>query len=451
MRVLLITYHFPPDAAIGGVRPYQFARLLAEHDIETWVLTVKPQFAEQRDDRLLIEGLPAARVVRTTVYPTRRERLIKLAAGLKARLRGKFKPAPGNHQVASSGAQYTLPPPTTSWSQRWLMAWIFFPDRFAGWYRPALSAAEKLLRQMPFDAIVSTSPPRVTHFLAYQLALRHNLPWVMDLRDPWYKDTDAVESKTIDDLYQWLFIKYAGQADAIVMNTERLRQHIIHNVPAIAAKAITIPNGASVQPRVPTAAPAPRQFHIGHYGSVYSSRSAEAFLCGLRLWLNRSGVKSTDVAVRFMGPEFSATPQQIERLNLQSLVSLCPPISRNQVTELMREDYILLLLANDQPLQIPGKLYEYLAAGRRVLASTETDGATADLLRAAPGCAIVQSADDVAGALEKYWQEYQQGSSAEVDYGALLGECSYERRTASLAQVIKDVTSKRASAPRELS
>ncbi|MBV9468775.1 MAG: glycosyltransferase [Abitibacteriaceae bacterium] len=444
MRVLLISYHFPPDAAIGAVRPYQFARLLPEHGIETWVLTVQPQFAELRDDRLTTDDIPADHIVRTAVYPTKRRRLIKLAAALKTKLKGGSAnhsngAAPAISKNGASGGASAID--QIPWRQRWFMSWVFFPDNLAGWYKPAHEAAEKMLRQTKFDAIISTSPPRVAHFLAYDLSLRYKLPWIMDLRDPWFKDIDEVHSKTLDDLYHRLFLRYSSQADAVVMNTERLREYMVKTVPSIANKAVTIPNGAKLKPRAnKPALDKPAQFRVGHYGSVYSTRSAQAFLEGLRLWLDRSKINPAEVAVRFMGPEFGSTPYHVERLKLESIVTLCPPVSRDRVTELMREDYILLLLANDQPLQIPGKLYEYLAVERRILASTEADGASADLIRGRPGCSIVQTAEDMANALTQYWQEYEQGSSAEIDYGDLLRECSYERRVESLAKVIESVT-----------
>ena len=62
MRILIISYYFPKDAAIGAVRPYQFARLLPQHGITPWVLTVEPGFAEAWDERFIIEGVPEERI-----------------------------------------------------------------------------------------------------------------------------------------------------------------------------------------------------------------------------------------------------------------------------------------------------------------------------------------------------------------------------------------------------
>src|SRR3982751_6947417 len=86
MRILLISYYFPKDAAIGAVRPYQFARLLPGHGIETWVLTVRPEFAETWDEGFVVEGVPPERIIRTDVGTTRRTRLLKRLSQLKSSL-----------------------------------------------------------------------------------------------------------------------------------------------------------------------------------------------------------------------------------------------------------------------------------------------------------------------------------------------------------------------------
>jgi hypothetical protein len=57
---------------------------------------------------------------------------------------------------------------------------------------------------------------------------------------------------------------------------------------------------------------------------------------------------------------------------------------------------LLLLLAQEQPLQVPNKLYEYLATGVPILAIADHDGETADMLRQVGGHYVLPP-DDLAG------------------------------------------------------
>ena len=69
-RVLIVAYHFPPDAEVGAVRPYQIARYLPEFGIEPWVLTVEPAYAERPDAGVVANGVPEDRIIRTSVDTT---------------------------------------------------------------------------------------------------------------------------------------------------------------------------------------------------------------------------------------------------------------------------------------------------------------------------------------------------------------------------------------------
>jgi glycosyltransferase involved in cell wall biosynthesis len=442
MRILLISYYFPKDAAIGAVRPYQFARLLPAHGITPWVLTVQPEFAETWDERFTIEGVPPERIIRTKVGTTRRTRLIKKLSQLKNRLGRSSSEAKAAEHESEEQVQ---PAQSTGWleatpARRLLLSWLRFPDELAGWYTSALYAAEEAHKEFHFDAIVSTSPPRVAHLIARKLAERHGLRWVMDLRDPWYDEWNpgAPQSKALKAQYRKLFDKCATRADVVVLNTERLREYIIQRTPTLADKTIAIPNGCVLSSSgAPSPGAFPDRFSIGHYGNVYDQRSPEVFLRGLRLWLDTNAEAARTTFVHFVGQEFGNTLEHINALKLESFVTLSPPVPRNQVQDLMRTDYLLLLIANGQPVQIPGKLYEYLSARRRILTTTEHDSATADLLKDAPHCPIAETAAEVAASLQSLWTDYTQRLSPDVDHSKLLDECSYERRTERLAQALK--------------
>jgi hypothetical protein len=444
MRILIISYYFPKDAAIGAVRPYQFARLLPQHGITPWVLTVEQEFAETWDERFVIEGVPQERIIRTSVGSTRRTRLIKRLSQLKSRL-SRSRGEAGAEEAGQESQGEFQPAQTSGWleatpGRRLLLSWLRFPDELAGWYAPALKAAEEAHKQFNFDAIISTSPPRVVHLIARKLTMRHGLRWVMDLRDPWYDEWNpgAPQSNFLKTQYRKLFNKCASRADVVVLNTERLRQHVIQHTPELADKSLAIPNGCSL--RASIASPSsmfPDRFSIGHYGNVYDQRSPEVFLRGLRLWLDENSEAAQATSVHFIGQEFGNTLEHINALKLEDFVTLSPPVPRNQVLDLMRSDYLLLLIANGQPVQIPGKLYEYLSAGRRIITTTEHDSATADLLNGAPHCPIAETAEEVAASLQSQWTEYTQRLSPDVDHSRLLDECSYERRTERLAQALK--------------
>src|SRR5579872_4572941 len=229
MRVLFITYHFPPDAAIGGVRPYQFARLLPECGIEPWILTVQPQFAEKHDHAFLPNGIPPEHILRTSLNSHWSARLAHLPGSVTGALRqGPARPdasSAGARSLFRPSAQRSVARSSEGWKAQ-LLSWLSFPDARMGWLQPGLQAANQAMRQVGFDALYSTSPPRIAHLIARRLAREHHLPWIMDLRDPWYGEWEAGmrNSELQRRLHERLFEQCAAQAGAIVLNTEALRE-----------------------------------------------------------------------------------------------------------------------------------------------------------------------------------------------------------------------------------
>src|SRR5215468_8606946 len=131
MRVLFIAYHFPPDAAIGAVRPYQFSRLLSGYGIESWILTVEPRFAESWDDNLRVEGIPEERILRTKVEKTKRRGVIEKLSIVRSGVRSAFALGGAGAAVWESPIADALPFQTTAFKRR-LDSWLTYPDRLAG-------------------------------------------------------------------------------------------------------------------------------------------------------------------------------------------------------------------------------------------------------------------------------------------------------------------------------
>jgi len=437
LRVLLVTYHFPPDAEIGSVRPFRLAKDLPEFGIEPWVLTVRPDFTEVPERGFEPEGVPEGRILRTEVATTHRDVVLDLWRRMSGIESGVGDPTAGAYSSPRPGGRRSA-------ARERILAWLAFPDLRIGWYRPALRAGEELVARLSFDLIVSTSPPIVAHLVAARLAARHRLPWIMDFRDPWHMDGFVRLKSTLMRMLQHeLFRRTARHASAVVANTPALLRHLEDRLPAPRARTVCIPNGFETNMVQGAAASEfPVDFSVGYLGSMVGQRSSLRFLQGLRLWLDR-GADEGRVRVRYVGSGFAEEERAVLALRLGGVVSFAPRVPRREALELMAQQWVLLLLANDQPLQVPGKAYEYLATGRRVLALTERQGATSDLLRGVPGCEVAESAEEVVEALERLFQDYVNRAPGRLDRRSFLAENSYERRAEAFASLFRALTSSR--------
>ncbi len=182
----------------------------------------------------------------------------------------------------------------------------------------------------------------------------------------------------------------ARQADAIVCAADAIAEETRGFEPR--GRVLTIANGSDFDDFAGLEHHASDRFRITHTGSFFGKRSPRPFLEALA----RSGLE--DVVARFVGDFRSADREWAEELGLGDRLELIPYVPRRRSLELQRDSEALLLLIPEAAGRgkgvLSGKVFEYLAAERPVLAVVPPDGAAAGLIRET-GAGVVAPPEDV--------------------------------------------------------
>ncbi len=151
------------------------------------------------------------------------------------------------------------------------------------------------------------------------------------------------------------------------------------------------------------------RFRITHAGSFFGRRDPRPFIQALA----DSGL---DVRARFVGDFRPADREWAETLSLGDRLELLPFVPRRTSLELQRDSEALLLLIPEADGRgkgvLSGKVFEYLAAERPILAAVPPDGAAAALIRES-GAGVVAPPDDpeaLAGALRELHGRWASGT-----------------------------------------
>jgi glycosyltransferase involved in cell wall biosynthesis len=241
---------------------------------------------------------------------------------------------------------------------------------------------------------VTTSPPNSINLIGAAVKKATGVKWIADLRDPLVADADnpveRLPARAKENVQRVVARLVASQADAIVTAWDGIADEIGAYGPK--AAITVIPNGADYDDFEGLDYNPADQFRITHAGSFFGKRNPRPFLTALQ----ESGLEN--VVARFVGELTARDREWAETLGLGERLELLPFGSRRRSLAYQRDSEALLLLLPEAgergPPVLPGKLFEYLAAERPILAAVPPAGAAANLIREAEA-GIVVAPDDI--------------------------------------------------------
>ena len=407
-HALFVAFHFPPEASSSGVlRTLKYTRYLGGHGWRVTVLTLDRQAYDVQDASLEQQIPPDVRVVRTPFLDVKRTLSI----------RGVY---PGSVAV---------------------------PDRWIGWWPWAIQAGRHVMRTDPVDLIYSTSPHATAHLVALRLVGRDGPPWVADFRDPWYEEPpEAGTLRVVHWAGRHLERRVVQRASRVIASTGELRSALASRYQdEPAGKFFAIPNGYDEEDFAGVAVQAVDRggelliVHVGSLNPIF--RDPRPLFAAVREAAARGSIDVSKVRFRFLGGGDFAGSREMRRavdaMGLAGRVEFLPRVDYERaLAEQAKAGLLLLLQASaDTADLVPAKLYEYLRAGRPVLALV-APGATAELMQETGGGWVVDpgSPDALCEAVSVAYRAWSAGTleAMAADPGCLK-RFSRERLAAELA------------------
>lgn len=379
-RVLVVTYYFPPVGGVGVQRTLKYVTYLPRWGWQPVVVAPRDPGSPIRDESLMAEVRPDLEIHRSlSLEPSRARRALsnrlggrgsavaeKSTADQPARRRGRL----------DSLARSPLLLGASLWSRVWEA--ILFPDEAVAWFPFGARSGRRVARTSSIDVVYSTSPPISAHLVAGMVKRATGKPWVADFRDPWVGNSFAAHSSGIKQRLsrrteRWI----VERADRVVLAVEELQEMFVARYPRMAHKFVCIPNGydlsdlAGLEP----APPQPGRFVVLYAGSLYRPHELEAFLLGVERLVARRPDLRQRLRVEFVGRANEENRRLAETYTaphrIGDVVSFEGFVPRREALARMAGADALLQLMPAEPgasMFVGGKLMEYLAFGRPILA-----------------------------------------------------------------------------------
>jgi hypothetical protein len=399
--VLLLAFYFPPRNHVAGYRSGCFAKFLPENG---WLPTV------------LCQDWPPG------------------GTDFDPDFVGVIPPEVQIHRVPSR--------PPVGFHQKFVLRKIapfIWPQRMPClWWQDARARILSLRQSRRFDAVWATSDPLVPLALAAETARAEGIPWVADIRDSfnvqrwgsWYKRPFFAAQER----------RLCAQADRVVAVSEGLARGLGGRI----GREITVIHNGFDPTLLPESLPPPTpRFTIVHAGNIgWPHGNPAPLLQAVELALRRNLIPKDRIEVQF----YSADPALLERAFPGAFTRLplkvLPRLPHQAMLKMLMASSVLLLLS--QPRQkgvLTGKVFDYLAARRPILAVPDDHGETAALLRRTGAGIAITGAEDILRQLLQWHAFWQAGADAITDRNeSEIARYSRRTQTKYLAAILNDIT-----------
>lgn len=407
LRVLVVSYFYPPDDSVGSHRWPAMARYLRRLGHEVTILTTSA-FGTLPDDEPWVvrtRDLQGAATLRRLL------RRPPVVAGASAPANG----APGAGDAGSAGdagdagsagigseAGSAGPAPVPP-APRILTDGLVPDAHVASWLPFVVPTVRRLVRERAIDCVVTNGPPDSTHLLGLALG-RRRPAWVLDMEDGWRFEPlrEPWPTRMQDRLDAALERRVAHAADGGVGLAEPIAVDLATR---LGAHASYVPN--AWDPDLDAAVDAattpelePGTFSLVHPGGLSHGRRRDPrpLFAALGALAREAPEDAARLRLVLAGRLSAADAALLDELpaETRALVRHVGALSREQAVALQRRaDALLLIVTGEHRSQVTGKLFEYLAAGRPILALAD-DNEAARIVRATGTGVVVDPSDAAA-------------------------------------------------------
>lgn len=380
--VLIITYHFPPFRTSGVYRHLKFSKYLWHFDWRPLIITSKNPSKKRIDLALMKDVLPGLPIYHTYTFEAAnfQDWVIQLKDRAWSRLRRSTNERPRLFKAMN----------------KLLGTFLMVPDDKIGWIPHTSNKALQLMKQNNILAFCTTSPPHSTHLIGLWLKRTTGKPWIADFRDPWthsFMKQSLLNSLPFRKKLEIQMERMVLQScDKIMTASPGIKRHFLRTHGAsLDAKIEVLTNGyddadfihleSSSSNRIDS------KFVITHIGIVYPGKS-RAFLTSLKALIEQNRAFRRDVLVKFVGNPSKTNMDLLADLNLEDYVKIEGFHRHDIVVKDMLFSDILLLMVGKEKNWIPGKLFEYMRAGKPIFVVGQHGDAAEIALRSGLGTLV---------------------------------------------------------------
>lgn len=418
-RLVVVSYHFPPDDTVGARRWARFSELFAAMGWGVEVVAATPdaaQYSTRWTEGVTVHYVPVPSLWRERAEATawRLLRRVRRRGGaMQSRSAASVTSAAtagdGPHRIRRGWELGTV----RGWFRMYWALLGFASSR--AWGRRAARRVREIAATAAPDLILSSAPPHPAHTPVAAMARKLGIPFVMDMRDPW-----SLAEGLPEHIDTPLFYRLATREERACVDSASL---VVANTPMAAAalsrvhahgtdRIIAIANGSDDEEMPPPA----REdvFSIAYAGTVYTPRDVTALLQAVALLVRSERIPPDALRVRFMGdfgPESGCPVATLgASAGIAEYVDVFSRRPRCAALAFLARATVIATFPGFNLVSVPAKVYESVQFEAWLLALSPPLSATAELLAGTEAAVIDPEVPEaVAEQLRTWYDRFRHG------------------------------------------
>lgn len=425
MKVLIITYYWPPAGGPGVQRWLKFVKYLPDFGIEPIVYIPENPTYPLIDEGLLAEVNPNVTILKQKITEP-----YAWASAFSKSSTKKISSGIIPHKKKQSFVQRIM---------LWVRGNLFIPDARILWVKPSVNYLSKYIKENGIETIITTGPPHSLHLIGLRLKELHNVKWIADFRDPWTTigyhkalKLGASAAKKHKDLER----KVLNTADSVLVTSPTTKAEF----QVLTTKPINvITNGYDTE--MIAKQPLDEKFTLAHIGSFLSERNPQMLWNAIVELLAEIPDFHTHFELKLIGAVSSEVLESIGNKGLSGYVNNLGYVPHSTAVAEQRKSQVLLLIeidSEDTKCIIPGKLFEYMVSERPILAIGPEGADFAEIVKSTNTGVFATYPDKqlIKQTILTWFNQYKEGNLKANAIG--LQQFSRKNLTSQLASILRN-------------
>ncbi len=401
-NILIISIYYPPIQSIASNRIYSFAKYLDKEKYTVFVHTLGDTNSIEKDNDVVVQRVENNVLFKPLLFKKRTNKFIHYSKVIY----NKF-------------VKY------------------LFEDEYRGWIEESLKNLFKFIKENNIDVIVSSYAPTAPHIVALELKKEFPyLKWIADMRDEMSQGLGL--NPKLRKKYRELENEIFTYADAITSVSKPLVDDFISLNSNQNIIFREIRNGYDFE--LEEIKSNNDVFTISYTGSFYGDITPMNFFKALNSFIQKDSNKK--VLVQLVGVK---THFEIPEL-LKDKVSIIPPVKHFKAIEIMKSSDALLLIhpANGRKGVFTGKLFEYLASLKPIIALVDEEDVASKLIQEANAGYVCDNAniEKIEMILEEVYREWEEKRKREFNID-IIKKHHRKEQAKRLEELIDEVCNER--------